>query len=185
MEFPSRLGGSMTTPILPHADSRDTEKNPEIKSVPSTFEKLELKLDKLSDKLNITADRVNLLLNDTNRKAFAGILANMDVITGTVARRSGDIDATLRNSAEATRNLAIAARDLHPTLTQANITLQKLDKLSVDADNVVTGDGIAQLSALISDGRRLVGSLTKLSDELNREPTRVIFGDRRKGYTPR
>ncbi len=68
---------------------------------------------------------------------------------------------------------------------QANATLHKLDKLSTDADSVVTGDGVAQLSALIADSRRLVGSLTKLSDELNREPTRVIFGDRRKGYTPK
>jgi phospholipid/cholesterol/gamma-HCH transport system substrate-binding protein len=95
-----------------------------------------------------------------------------------MAQRSGDLDATLRN-------LTIATHDLHPTLLQASITLQKLDKLSTDADAVVTGEGVAQLSALVADSRRLVGSLTKLSDELNREPTRVIFGDRRKGYTPK
>lgn len=172
------LGGSMDKPILPHAGSRNIDRNPQIASIPSTFEKLEKKLDELSDKLNVTADRVNLLLDDKNRKAFAGILANLDVVTGTVAHRSGDIDATLHN-------LAIVSRDLHPTLLQANATLQKLDKLSGDADSVVTGEGVAQLSALVADSRRLVGSLTKLSDELNREPTRVIFGDRRKGYTPK
>ena len=168
----------MNKPILPHADSRDVERNPQIGSIPSTFEKLEIKLDNLSDKLNITADRVNLMLDEKNRKAFAGILANLNVITGTVARRSDDLDATLRN-------LAIATRDLHPTLLHADLALKKLDKLSVDADSVVTGEGVAQLSALVADSRRLVGSLTKLSDELNREPTRVIFGDRRKGYTPK
>jgi phospholipid/cholesterol/gamma-HCH transport system substrate-binding protein len=172
------LGGSMDKPILPHAGSRNIDKNPQIGSIPSTFEKLERKLDTLSDKLNITADRVNLLLDDKNRKAFSNILANLDVVTGTVANRSGDIDATLHN-------LAIVTHDLHPTLLQANVTLQKLDKLSGDADTVVTGEGVAQLSALVADSRRLVGSLTKLSDELNREPTRVIFGDRRKGYTPK
>ncbi|MEI9888903.1 MAG: hypothetical protein WDN08_20855 [Rhizomicrobium sp.] len=91
----------------------------------------------------------------------------------------------MRNTAELTRNISVASRDLHPTLLQANATLRRLDKLSLDADEVVTGDGVAQLSALIADGRRLVNSLTKLSDELNREPTRVIFGDRRKGYTPK
>jgi phospholipid/cholesterol/gamma-HCH transport system substrate-binding protein len=179
------LGGTITEEKLAHQGSRDVEKNPEIKSIPSTFEKLENKLDSLSDKLNVTADRVNLLLNDDNRKAFSGILANLNVVTGTVANHSGDLEATLRNTAEATRNLAIASRDLHPTFVQANLTLQKLDKLSADVDTVVTGDGVAQLSALVADSRRLVGSLTKLSDELNREPTRVIFGDRRKGYTPR
>jgi len=172
------LGGSMNKPALAHAGSRDIERNPQITSIPSTFEKLENKLDNLSDKLNVTADRVNMMLNDKNLKSFSDILANLDVVTGTVAHRSGDIDATLRN-------LAIATHDLHPTLQQADITLQKLDRLSGDADTVVNGEGVAQLSALVADSRRLVGSLTKLSDELNREPTRVIFGDRRKGYTPK
>ena len=102
-----------------------------------------------------------------------------------VAARSGDIDQTIRNTNEATRNLAVATRELGPTLKQANVTLHRMDKLTLDADAVVTGDGIAQLSALVADGRRLVTSLTKLSDELNREPTRVIFGDRRKGYEPK
>jgi phospholipid/cholesterol/gamma-HCH transport system substrate-binding protein len=102
-----------------------------------------------------------------------------------VARRSGDIDATLRNAASATHNLDVASRDLHPTLVAAGVTLQKVNKLSDDADAVVTGEGVAQLSALVAESRRLVGSLTRLSDQLNREPTRVIFGDRRKGYEPK
>jgi phospholipid/cholesterol/gamma-HCH transport system substrate-binding protein len=140
---------------------------------------------KIAEKLNQVADKLNLLLNDQNRKAIGNILHNLDTVTTTVAARSGDIDAILRNSNEATRNLAVASRDLHPTFMQANVTLRRLDKLATDADAVVTGDGIAQLSALIADSRRLVGSLTKLSDELNREPTRVIFGDRRKGYEPK
>jgi phospholipid/cholesterol/gamma-HCH transport system substrate-binding protein len=125
------------------------------------------------------------LLDDKNRKAIANILANLDTVTGTFAKRSSDIDATLHNLADASHNIVIAARDLHPTLVQADVTLKKLDVLSTDADRVVTGEGVAQLSALIADSRRLVGSLTKLSDELNREPTRIIFGDRRKGYTPK
>ncbi len=179
------LGGSIGRPVLRHDDAKDIEKNPEIHAIPSTFEKLEKKLDQLSDKLNVTADRVNLMLDDKNRKAIADILANLDAVTTTVADHRADIDATLRNTKELTANIAVASRDLHPTLVQAGVTLKKLDTLAGDADKVVTGDGVAQLSALIADSRRLVGSLTKLSDELNREPTRVIFGDRRKGYTPK
>ncbi len=179
------LGGSIGKPVLRHDDAKDLQHNPVINAIPGTFEKLEKKLDQLSDKLNVTADRVNLMLDDKNRKAIADILNNLDMVTTTVAGRRGDIDAILRNTNVATANLAGASRDLHPTFLQAQATLRRLDKLSLDADAVVTGDGIAQLSALIADGRRLVTSLTKLSDELNREPTRVIFGDRRKGYTPK
>jgi phospholipid/cholesterol/gamma-HCH transport system substrate-binding protein len=153
--------------------------------VPSTWALIQETAPQVVAKVNQIADKLNLLLNDKNRKAIGEILANLDVVTTTIARRSGDIDATLRNTASATHNLDVASRDLHPTLLQAGVTLRKLDKLSSDADAVVTGDGVAQLSALVAESRRLVGSLTNLSDALNREPTRVIFGDRRKGYTPK
>ncbi|HEY0302468.1 MAG TPA: MlaD family protein [Rhizomicrobium sp.] len=176
------IGGSKNTGVFKQTTSKPF---PDIKSKPSTLAQLEQSAPEVVAKLNKIADKLNLLLDDKNRKAIAAILTNLDTITSTVAARSGDIDATLRNSSELTRNLAVATHDLHPTLVQANVTLKRLDKLALDADQVVTGDGIAQLSALIADGRRLVNSLTKLSDELNREPTRVIFGDRRKGYTPK
>jgi len=156
---------------------------PSITSEPSTWAQIEETAPQVVDKVNKIADKLNALLDKNGH--FMHILVNLDTVTTTVAARSGDIDSTLRNTAEATRNLAVASRDLHPTLLQADATLKKLDKLSTDADAVVTGDGIAQLSSLIADSRRLVTSLTKLSDELNREPTRVIFGDRRKGYTPK
>jgi phospholipid/cholesterol/gamma-HCH transport system substrate-binding protein len=156
---------------------------PSIISVPSTWAQIEETAPQVVDKVNKIADKLNALLDKNGH--FMHILVNLDTVTTTVAARSGDIDSTLRNTAEATRNLAVASRDLHPTLLQADATLKRLDKLSTDADAVVTGDGVAQLSALIADSRRLVTSLTKLSDELNREPTRVIFGDRRKGYTPK
>ncbi|MBV9542174.1 MAG: hypothetical protein JO167_12995, partial [Alphaproteobacteria bacterium] len=146
--------------------------------VPSTIEDL-------TNRVKDIGKKIDKVLTDENIKKFSEILANTETITATVAARSADIDAALRNTNEATRNFAIAARDLHPTLINAQGTLRRLDRLALDADQVVTGDGVAQLSALIADSRRLVTSLTKLSDELNREPTRVIFGDRRKGYTPK
>ncbi|HJW42545.1 MAG TPA: MlaD family protein [Rhizomicrobium sp.] len=158
---------------------------PEIQSQPSVWATLEESAPQVVDKVNKIADKLNKILDEKNQQAIADILHNVDTLTTTLAEHKGDIEATLRNTNEATHNLAIASRDLHPTLLQADATLKRLDKLSSDADSVVTGDGVAQLSALIADSRRLVGSLTKLSDELNREPTRVIFGDRRKGYEPK
>jgi phospholipid/cholesterol/gamma-HCH transport system substrate-binding protein len=176
------IGGKKDSPLLQKTASKPY---PQIQSKQSTLALLEESAPQVVDKLNKIADKLLLVLNDQNRKAIGDILSNVAAVTGTLKDRRPEIDATLRNTAEATHNLAIASRDLHPTLVQANLTLQKLDRLSTDADHVVTGDGVAQLSALIADSRRLVGSLTKLSDGLNREPTRVIFGDRRKGYTPK
>jgi phospholipid/cholesterol/gamma-HCH transport system substrate-binding protein len=158
---------------------------PQIRSTPSTWALIQETAPQVVDKVNKIADKLNLLLDDKNRAAISQTLANLQTITKTLADHKADTDAIFHNTNEATRNLAVASRDLHPTLVEAQATLKKLDKLSTDADAVVTGDGVAQLSALLADSRRLVTSLTKLSDELNREPTRVIFGDRRKGYTPK
>ena len=38
--------------------------------------------------------------------------------------------------------------------------------------------------ALVADLRRLTTNLTRLSEQLNRQPTRLLFGDRREGYSP-
>jgi phospholipid/cholesterol/gamma-HCH transport system substrate-binding protein len=56
-----------------------------------------------------------------------------------------------------------------------------VDKLSGDIDTQVNG---ARLDQLLGQTREMVRSLTRLSDELEHEPTRLIYGDRRKGYTP-
>ena len=40
-------------------------------------------------------------------------------------------------------------------------------------------------SQLVAQTRALVASLTRLTSDLEREPTRLIFGDQRQGYTPK
>ena len=54
-----------------------------------------------------------------------------------------------------------------------------------DADAYINGEGLAQLSDLIGDMRRTVANLDQLSTQLNKQPTVLLFGDRRKGYTPK
>jgi phospholipid/cholesterol/gamma-HCH transport system substrate-binding protein len=158
---------------------------PEIESERSVWAELQESAPEVIAKVNGIAEKLNQILDDKNQRAFTDTLHNLDALTRSLADSRKDLADTLRNTNELTRNLAAASRDIHPAFAQANTTLKKLDQLATDADSVVTGEGAAQLSALVADSRRLVGSLTKLSDELNREPTRVIFGDRRKGYTPK
>jgi len=71
----------------------------------STLQQIEESAPRLLAKLNTTADRVNDLLSEQNRKQIAEILANLNRTTATVAERSSDIDATLRNLNEATRKV--------------------------------------------------------------------------------
>jgi phospholipid/cholesterol/gamma-HCH transport system substrate-binding protein len=168
-------GGSKNAAIL---KPKEGQQYPLIKSAPSTLQKLAKGAPQLLEKLNIAADKLNAVLSDDNQKAFAHILANLDQTTSVLAARSGDIDATIAN-------LSKASKTLPGTIVDTDVTVKKLGQLSTDSDEFVKGEGLAQLAELLADTRRLVISVNKLSDELNRQPTTLLFGDRRKGYTPK
>ena len=174
-------GGTAKSPLL---TAQPGQKYPVIRTKQSTLQQLEQSAPELVAKLNVVGDRLNDLLSEKNRKAVAQVLASLDQTTQVLAARSKDIDATLKNADVATTNLANASRDLRPALADADVTIKKYGKLSDDADAFVRGDGLAQLSDLIGDMRRLVGNLNKFTEQLNRNPTTILFGDKRKGYDP-
>ena len=172
--------------------AKEGQHYPVIRSKVSTLAQLEQSAPEVVAKLNVAATRINDLLKDENRAAVAHTLANLDTLTTTLAARSGEIDATIRNASDAVANLKQASKEFQPvidhvngTVDTANTTLKKYGKVADDADAFVNGEGLAQLSDLIGEMRRTVGNLNELSAQLNKEPTKLLFGDRRKGYTPK
>jgi phospholipid/cholesterol/gamma-HCH transport system substrate-binding protein len=174
-------GGTAKSPLL---TAKPGQKYPVIRTQQSGLMQLEQSAPEVVAKLDVAASRINDLLNDDNRRAIAHVLANLDETTTVIARRSGDIDAILQNTNQATANLDKVSANLQPTLDQVDQTAAKFGKVANDADAFINGDGLAQLSDLIGDLRRLTSNLNKFSDQLNREPTSLLFGDRRKGYQP-
>jgi len=174
-------GGTAKFPIL---SAKPGQKYPVIRTKQSGLAQLEQSAPEVVAKLDVAASRINDLLNDNNRRAIAQTLANLDQITTTISQRSSDIDSILRNTNQATANLDKASAGLQPTLDQVNQTATKFGKVADDADAFINGDGLAQLSDLISDLRRLTSNLDHFTDQLNRQPTSILFGDRRKGYDP-
>ena len=175
-------GGSANSPLLV---AREGQRYPVLRTKQSTFAQLQQSAPEVVAKLNVAASRLNDLLSDDNRRAIAHVLANLDETTQAVARRSADIDATIANANKAMANLSDASNNLRPTLSHVDLTIQKYGKVADDADAFINGDGLAQLSDLIGEMRRLVANLTQFSDQLNRTPTKLLFGDRRKGYEPK
>ncbi len=180
--FVEITGGTASAPLLV---AKEGERYPVIRTRPSTFAQLQQSAPEVVAKLNVAASRLNDLLNDDNRRAIAHVLANLDETTATIAKRSADIDATIANANKAMANLSAASNGLRPTLEHVDLTVQKYGKVADDADAFINGDGLAQLSDLIGEVRRLVANLTQFSDQLNRQPTKLLFGDRRKGYEPK
>ncbi len=181
-------GGTKTAPILesPRFWAREY---PTIRSKPSTLQQLEQSAPVLIAKLQRIADRLNDVLNDKNRKAIADLLANLRNTTAVFSNRSGDIDGMLRNLNTASGKLNGTLADLHNTLGHADEALASVkgavDSVNRLAENVDNQVASAQVGQLSSDMRNLVRNLNHLSNQLDREPTRLLFGDRREGYTPK
>jgi phospholipid/cholesterol/gamma-HCH transport system substrate-binding protein len=175
-------GGTVNSPLL---TAKGDQQYPVIRTKQSTLQLLEQSAPEMVARLNIAVGRINDLLNDNNRRAMSHVLANLDETTTTIARRSADIDAAITNANQAMARFNDASRGLAPAIDEANLTLKKYGKVADDADAFVNGDGLAQVSDLVGEMRRLVANLEQFSDQLNRQPTKLLFGDRRKGYQPK
>ena len=181
-------GGSKNAPLL---EARAGQRYPIIRSQVSSLQQLQQTAPEVVAKLNVAASRINDLLKDDNRAAVASLLKNLDVLTTTIANRSGDIDQSLRNANQAIARLEETSRRFGPsmdkldaTMDEASTTLKKYGTVADSADAFLKGEALTQLNVLISDMRRLTGNLTQLSEQINRQPTKLLFGDHRKGYTP-
>jgi phospholipid/cholesterol/gamma-HCH transport system substrate-binding protein len=152
------------------------------------LQEIEQSAPQLLAKINGIADRLNDVLSPQNRQAFAQTLSNLRDVTGVLVKDTSDFSATLGNLKTASAGINTDLADLHTVLGSANDTTKRLDKLSDDVDKL-SGDLDSQVNGarvdqLLGQTREMLRSLTHLSNELDREPTRLIFGDRRKGYTP-
>ena len=175
-------GGTRNAPLLV---AREDQRYPVIRTKESTFAQLAQSMPEVVSKLNVAASRINDLLNDDNRRAITNVLVNLDETTQVIARRSADIDATIAQANQAMANLSDASNSLRPTLDQVDLTIRKYGSVADNANAFITGDGLAQVSELVGELRRLVSNLDQFSEQLNRQPTKLLFGDRRKGYQPK
>ena len=108
----------------------------------------------------------------------------------------------MHNLADASATLKGVAANLDRTsgkadrlIASADNTFDHATKLAVDLDAIVqasrpglrdlTTNGTAQLNELLSDARRLVASLNRVSTALERDPSRLLLGDRHEGYQPK
>jgi phospholipid/cholesterol/gamma-HCH transport system substrate-binding protein len=102
----------------------------------------------LLERLATLSERLNMVLSDENQKAFKGILANTDRLTGGLADASPQVKGVLA--------------ELQITLKQATTTLASFDKVAGTADHLLGQDG----DSLVQDLRATLRSAKAAADEL-------------------
>ena len=192
-------GGTQQAPVL---TAQSGQRYPVIESRRSSLERVYSRAPQLLERLIEVADNLNAMLDEKNRKALAESLENIRSATASVAAHSGDLGDTIANANMALGELGTLLRNFDQSYSghdglkdQLTVLLGDYDKLAkslmLTAQDLRPGvhelsqHTLSQVNDLVSETRQLVSGLTRLASEIERDPTRFLFGDRREGYRPR
>jgi|HubBroStandDraft_6_1064221.scaffolds.fasta_scaffold412810_2 phospholipid/cholesterol/gamma-HCH transport system substrate-binding protein len=185
------------------------EPYPVIRPKFSTLAGLSARAPQLLDKLDSILEHLDEVLDDKNRAAFATIMTNIQTFTDKLAAHSdeyGEIathaNAALKAALTLLTSLNKSYNDpdgLKDKLTAALDDFDKLTKSLNETSRTIeltindVRPGVRNFSqrtltdfdAAVNEVRQFISGLSRLASELERDPTRVIFGDRREGYHPK
>ena len=198
--------GSQRAPVL---QAKSGERYPVIPAHRSRLASVTAQVPELLAKLNTAADHVNELLSPKNRAAITETIENVRALTAGLAETNKDI-ATLAGNAntavlgatkliddvdrsyagpdglgnrlgDAIGDFDRLAKNLTDTNRQLQLTLQDI-RPGVRNFSQQT---LTNVGTLVSDARQLISGLSRLTAEIERDPSRILLGDRREGYRPR
>ncbi|MEJ7926797.1 MlaD family protein [Sphingobium sp. AN641] len=123
---------------------------PVIPTKPGALGELLNNAPQLLERLSTLTERLTELLNDKNQQSIAGILANVERISKSLADRSPEISATLAEARIAVQRTGVAA--------------EQIGKLAATTDSLLTEEG----RPLMADLRKSVQSATRSIDTLDK-----------------
>ena len=105
---------------------------PVITSGPSLLDRLETVTPVLLANLARSVDNLNAMLDDSNRNALRSMLADLAVLTQTLAKRSSTIDAALLGAARTMDSTAQASAQLPQLLQRFERAADALERMASD-----------------------------------------------------
>jgi phospholipid/cholesterol/gamma-HCH transport system substrate-binding protein len=182
---------------------------PIIKAGQSELEEVKASLPELVTDLKQASHNLNALLDERNRQAVADSLQNIRTVTAALAGDSQDVGTVLDNANAALVELHSLLHNVDQSYTARGGLKDELSQTLKDYDRVAANltDTTHQLQLTIgdlrpglrnfvqttlpgvddfvNDAQMLAGNLNQFVVQLQRDPTRLLFGDRRQGYQPR
>lgn len=183
-------GGSRESPLL---EARPGEEFPVIRSGPSLMYRVEAALTTLLANLDDASRNFNALVDESNRKAIKQTLADLAVLSRTVAARSAAIDSALVDSARAMENVVRVTGELSRLVERVHRSAELFDRMSSqvtsagkDASGVFASargemrvfatQTLPEFNALVSEAREATASLRRLSEQLEQNPSILLYG---------
>jgi phospholipid/cholesterol/gamma-HCH transport system substrate-binding protein len=194
-------------------DAKDLEPEPNhrypvIAAGQSELEQLRANLPELLGRLREVAHNLNAVLDEKNRKAIADSLQNVRTITENFVAPSKEVSEVVENANATVLALKSFFQELDQSYVgkgglrdQLSQTLNDADKLAKNLGDTnrqlqqvlqenrpglheFTQSTLTQVSNLVSDMQRFIAGLTRFVASVERDPARLLFGERREGYRP-
>ena len=174
----------------------------------SELEEVKASLPELVADLKAAAHRLNDLLDENNRRAVSDTLQNVRSITGALVEPSREVGEVVNNANKAVVELRSLFHNLEQSYVEKGGLKDQLSQTLGDADRLAknltdasrqlqgliqenrpgirdfTHNTLNQLGDLVTDLKRFVAGMTRFATELERNPPKLLFGDRREGYRP-
>jgi ABC-type transporter Mla subunit MlaD len=182
---------------------------PQIPSLPSSFDQLQASIGMAAQSLpdlaasaTLALNQISNLLTPANQQKVSHILDNVDLVTSNLAAHGADLGKTLVSLQQASEELNHLLKGLNQTLADNRQPIDEVVvKLNKTADSVKTltdtlngmlaedrtglsdfaNGSLYDISGLISDSRQLVRRANNTLDQLDRDPSRFLFGNNNQG----
>jgi len=178
---------------------------PEIPTIPSDLEQLQERAGDVAARLPDLLDQLNGLLAEVNRalgqtsEDFSSIVSDLAVIsreareaTPELVARTTAATEDIRRVAETMEGLLETNRDaIGAMIDEWTTTASAMRRMADQVEQLVaenrqglrdfTQGGLYEYTGLALDAQRLVDQLTRITEELERDPARFLFGDRAQG----
>ena len=183
-------GGRRDSPPL---TAQNGEEYPVIRTGPSLMVRLDTAVTMLLTNLNRTSENLNAVMDKENLQALKRVLADVETLTRTIAARSAAIDRGLISASRALENSAQATGELPRLIEQMQRSAQAVEKMSNEVASAgasatqmldstrgdvrqFTAQTLPDVNSLVTELREMTGSLKRVADELDRNPSVLLFG---------
>ncbi len=186
------VGGTQDAPLLlPQAGQRYAV----IRSHRSRFASVAARAPQLLEKASDTLDYLNDLLDEKNRRAVGEILENLRVLSAGLGDTNKDIAELAVNANTAVLTASNLLANVDRSYSGPDGLGNRLATAIADFDHVAkdvrpgvrtfTQQTLSDVGALVGEARQLISGVSRLVTQIERDPSRVLLGDRREGYRPK
>ena len=176
-------GGTNDSPLLLPAKKGDP---PIIKSETAGLQAIIHTMPQLLNTAHNTLQHIDKFFSAENSKNVASILAGFNGVVSRLNDRMGSIENTLASLESSSRELSALLNDLRPAgkdlssaMDKFKDTMSRIDEATAAAApglEKFSRDGVDDFRRLMVDARQMVISINRLTQKIENDPRRFLFG---------